>query len=225
LRDSCVLRAGSQTISAACALTSARRSTSFAANHEDFGWLASLPVDPASRTAQVDGFDIFRYVPDGTVLAAGGGVRLGFLGGVEEISGEPHIDRAAYDALMSLSPGSVDVLVTHEGPYGSSTGYRGDTHGSPLISDLLHHLRPSFHVAGHGHQLSGPRGYGATTYVGLDALVASRRRHPEARGLKPGCLAVLDTGARRLTPVTDEWLGDIETPFDFDTWCEMRLPG
>jgi Icc-related predicted phosphoesterase len=187
-------------------------------NHEDFAWLAGLPVDTRTGTAPADPFDLLHYVPDGTVLDRGG-VRIAFLGGVEELPGEPHIDAAAYDALLGLAPGSIDVLVSHEGPYGSGTRYGGETAGSPLMSRLLAHLEPRHHVFGHMHQLAGPRAFGPTTYLGLDGLVASALWHPEARGLKPGCLGVLDTATGKLTPITDAWLADFPTPLEFDRWC------
>ncbi|HEX5414332.1 MAG TPA: metallophosphoesterase, partial [Chloroflexota bacterium] len=143
-------------------------------NHEDFPWLANLPIDPRNRVAPADPFGVFQYVPDGTVLTVGDGC-IAFLGGVEEEAGDAHFDERAYHSLLQLGPGAVDLLVTHEGPYGSSVGYRGDTHGSPLISDLVDALRPSFHVAGHAHQVSGPRKFGSTCYLGLDGIVASPR--------------------------------------------------
>ncbi len=74
---------------------------------------------------------------------------------------------------MQLEVGSIDLLVTHEGPYGSSIGYHGDTHGSKLITDLLAQIQPKFQVAGHAHSFSEPRTFEKTHYVGLDGLVAS----------------------------------------------------
>jgi hypothetical protein len=187
-------------------------------NHEDFAWLRSLPVDPANGTAPADGLDLLRYTPDGTVLDLDG-FRIAFLGGVEELPGEPHIDSAAYDALQGMPPGSIDLLVTHEGPYGSGSTHNGETAGSPLMSRLLERLQPRFHVFGHMHQLSGPTAFGPTTYLGLDGLVASAIWHPEARGLKPGCLGLLDTSSGELAPVTDPWLAEFPKPFDFEAWA------
>lgn len=192
-------------------------------NHEDFAWLRQLPVDATSRTVPIDPFDLFRYVSDSTVLKFGG-LQIGFLGGVEERTDEAAIDLAAYQALMDLGPGTIDVLVTHEGPYGTSVGYRGAIHGSPLISRLVEHLQPTLHLAGHAHVLSGPHTFGRTTYLGLDCLVASPIWQPEARGLKAGCLAVLDTNTAGLWPVTDAWLANFETPFDFDAWFRVFMP-
>jgi hypothetical protein len=198
-------------------------------NHEATAWLRGLPVDPATGTAPVDPFDLLRYVPDGAVLRPGGarGVRLAFLGGVEEQTDERGIDPAAYARLLALGPGAVDVLVAHEGHYGTSTGYRGDVHGSPLLTRLLARTRPPFFLFAHAHRLIGPGAVGPTTYLGLDGLVASLKWHPEARGLRPGCLAVLDTAAPpagRLWPVTEPWLAAFPTlPFDVDAWADAFL--
>ncbi|MDE2888259.1 MAG: metallophosphoesterase [Gemmatimonadota bacterium] len=190
-------------------------------NHEEFNWLEQLPRDSGSGTAAVDRFGLLRYVPDGTVMRFGK-LRFAFLGGVEERSDAAGIDRNAYEALLTLKPGSIDVLVTHQGPYGSSAGFRGDIHGSRMITDLIERSRPTFHVAGHAHVSSGPTRFGDTSYLGLDCIVASPLYHPEAQGFQPGCLGVLDTDHSKLEPVTDDWLADFETPFDFDDWYERN---
>jgi Icc-related predicted phosphoesterase len=191
-------------------------------NHEDFAWLASLPVDTTTGTAPVDPFDLFRYVPDGRVLTIGS-TRLAFLGGVEERDDAAGIDRDVHTGLMALGAGEVDVLITHQGPYGSSTGFRGDVHGSRLITELIERLRPSFHLAGHAHQAIGPVQYGRTTYLGLDGLTPSRRWQPEAQGLQPRSMAVLDAETGTLAAVTDDWLARFVTPFDFASWCDEHL--
>lgn len=193
-------------------------------NHEDFPWLQQLPVDTASATAAVDPFDLLRYVPDGTVLAFGD-LRVAFLGG-EESGGsvdDGEIDAAAYGTLMHCEPGAIDLLVTHDAPYGLSTGYHGQTQGSRLITALVERVQPRFHVAGHYH-LNGPRSYGRTTFLCLSQLVDSPIWHPEARGLREGCMAVLDTKTGDLRPVTGSWLSAFPTPFDFDSWAEGILP-
>ena len=191
-------------------------------NHEDVAWLRQLPVNGDSGTAPVDSFDLFRYVPDGAVLRFGG-CRIAFLGG-EETDGVDAgaIDHDAYQALLGRGAGEIDVLVTHDAPYGLSVGYFGQTQGSRMIARLVERTQPAFHVAGHYH-LNGPRAYGRTTFLCLSHLVASVRWHPEARGLQAGCLAMLDTTAASLRPVTDPWLACFPTPFDFDSWAEGFL--
>jgi hypothetical protein len=183
-------------------------------NHEDFAWLRGLGPDGAA-----DRFDLFRYVRDGT-LEERGRLRIAYLGGVEEESGDPSIDRAAYERLVALGPGRIDLLVSHQGPYGSSVGYRGDVHGSPAISRLVERLEPRWQVAGHAHVVHGPRAFGRTTYLGLDGVVASPRWYPEKTGFQPGGLAVLDTEAEQLRPVLDDWLEASDRRADFDAFVE-----
>jgi hypothetical protein len=183
-------------------------------NHDDPLWLASVPPDGAA-----DPFDLFRLVRDGTVLDLGG-LSVAFLGGVEEQRDHAAIDHAAYEWLASLGAGRIDLLVTHQGPYGSSIGFRVAVHGSPAISRLVERLEPRWHVAGHAHQLNGPRQFGRTTYRGLDGIAASLRWYPDRPGLQPGCLAVLDTEAQTLEPVLDPWLQRFDRRFDFDAFVE-----
>jgi Icc-related predicted phosphoesterase len=186
-------------------------------NHEDFTWLRSLEIDPATGTASVDPFGLFRYAPDGTVFDLDG-FRIAFLGGVEEQPGDPSIDRSVYDQLCAQGAGTVDLLATHEGPYGSSIGYRGDVHGSHLMSSLIGTLRPQSHVFGHAHQLTGPKRYGETLCLGLDCVVASPLWEPTATGLRRGCLAILDSSTAELRPITDDWLPSFSIHSDPESW-------
>jgi hypothetical protein len=185
-------------------------------NHEDPAWLAGLPADGHS-----DRFDLFRYATDGTLLELDGW-RLGLIGGVEPVDPndgpETAVDRAAADRL--LAAGRLDVLVTHDGPYGIGTSYYGKVQGSPVVTELVERLRPRFHVAGHYHHLIGPKPLGGSTYLGLDGIVASPRWFPEKTGLQPGCLAVLDTATGQLEPVLDGWLEEFDRRFDFDAFVE-----
>lgn len=187
-------------------------------NHEDVGWLRAIPMD-ATGTAAVDRLGLLRYVPDGTVLERAG-VRVAFLGGVE--TSEPRddsLDEAAYARLLAMAPGSFDVLVTHDAPYGVAVGYGGQTQGSAKLSRLVEAIRPRWWVAGHLHHIIGPQRFGATTYLGLSSLVASARWQPGRRGLLAGCLAVPDTVGGDLLPVTDDWLAVFPTPFQFESWA------
>jgi predicted phosphodiesterase len=183
-------------------------------NHDDPAWLAGLPADGAA-----DPFGIFRYVRDGAVEELRG-LRIGYLGGVEEQDDHAAIDRPAFERLLALGPGRIDLLVTHQGPFGTSVGYRGDVHGSPLMTRLIEALEPRWHVAGHAHVLHGPRQFGATTYLGIDCVIASPRWFPEKSCLQPGCLAVLDTGTGVLAHVVEPWLEQMERRLEFDTLVE-----
>lgn len=186
-------------------------------NHEPFAWLRQLPVDPSTGMALVDPFDLFRYVRDGTIMRIGD-VRIAFLGGVEERQDEAGLDQDAYARVLALGPGQIDVLVAHGGHYGTSIGFRGDVHGSRLMTQLLEQIQPAYFLFGHAHQRIGPGQLGRTTYLGLDGLLPSVRWQPDVRGLQPGSLAVLDTAPARLQPITDAWLSPfLARPFDFDS--------
>jgi len=204
-------------------------------NHEDFAFLRDLPVDPLTGTAPADPFDLFRYVPDGTLLDCAG-THLAVLGGAEHHEGEGGIDTAAVAALATLAAdtagtrGGFDVLVTHQGHYGSSVGYRGNVQGSRLVTELVDRTRPRLHVFGHAHERIGPGRTGDTIFLGLAGLVASVLWRPEAKGatgatgakgVEPDCLAVVDTeasGPLAVHPVAEPWLADFQKPFDLTTW-------
>lgn len=179
-------------------------------NHDDVAWLKSIPSGD-----HIDASGFLRYVPDGTFLDVSG-VRVGFLGGEDSPGTDGDIAREPFQRLVDLGPNRVDVLVTHDAPYGLAVGRDGRLQGSKRISMLLARLQPRFHVAGHYHHLNGPRQEGVSTTVALSSLVASARWKPGAVGLQPGCLAVLDTEAGQLTPIMDPWLSTFPTPFDFN---------
>jgi Icc-related predicted phosphoesterase len=167
-------------------------------NHEDHAWLADRLRECGARQAPMDRFDLFHFVADGSVLELGG-VRLAVLGGAAEDPLGP-IDAAAYEALRALEPGSIDVLVTHDGPHGVAVGYHGNTQGSRRLSALVAHLQPRFHVGGHYHILNGPHRHGATLYLGLSCLVHSARKDPSQR-IQPGAVAIFDSASGTLTPL------------------------
>jgi len=73
-----------------------------------------LSIDSVSGTARVDPFDLLRYTPDGTVPRFQD-VLIAFLGG-EDASGDTSIDPEAYQTLVEMGIGKIDVLVTHDAP-------------------------------------------------------------------------------------------------------------
>lgn len=195
-------------------------------NHEDFDYLRRLPLDNASGTARVDDFDLYRYVPDGTVVRLAG-LRVAFLGGIEtERPDDRTIHEDAYRSLMDQDAGSVDVLATHDPPYGIGVGHRGQISGSRLVTALIERVQPAFHLSAHVHHLNGQRSYGRTRSWSLDCLIASAKWRPEENGFRQGCLAVLDTTTSTLVPVTGSWLSEFDTKgFDFDSWYETFNSG
>jgi Icc-related predicted phosphoesterase len=177
-------------------------------NHEDHAWLADRLREHGGREAPIDRFDLFHFVADGSVLDIDG-VRLAILGGAD---GDPTgpIDGAAYATLSALEPGSIDVLVTHDGPHGVAVGYHGNTQGSRRLSELVAHLQPRFHIGGHYHHLNGPHRHGATTYLGLSCLVHPGRKDPTRR-IQPGALAILDTTTDTLETLSDGDVPEVRT--------------
>jgi Icc-related predicted phosphoesterase len=147
-------------------------------NHEDFEYLNGLEMDKTSEAAPVDPFDLYRFVPDGTVIEFGD-TRIAFLGGIEtKVPDARSFDGEAYEALDAMGTGAFDILVTHEPPYGIGVGFRGNLQGSKMVTSLIERTQPTFHLSGHLHHLNGPRTYGRTTSLSLSGLDASARWAP-----------------------------------------------
>lgn len=193
-------------------------------NHEDLPWLRSLLGSSASWV-DIDSLHFLRYVRNGSVLDFNG-LQVAFHGWEkDELHDGECCQEPSFNRLMSLPAGSCDVLVTHEAPYGVSTGRDGRAQGSRRISALLASLQPRFHVFGHLHHVNGPHILRTTTSLGLASLAASARWHPDATGLQPGCIAFLDTETEDLAPVTDPWLEAFPKALDFNEWCASRVSG
>ena len=180
-------------------------------NHEDMEWLASLQEANSADTIPVDPVDLYHHVRDGAVIDFGG-FRVAFLGGVE-YGAEEHtrIDPEAVDRITGA--GSVDLLITHDAPYGVGVGYYGHTQGSKVLTKLIERLQPRHHVGGHYHNMIGPNRYGDTTYYCVASLFPGRQ---DAKPLLDGCLAVLDTESGSFEFVTGAWLRDFSADFDFE---------
>ncbi len=185
-------------------------------NHEDVSWLQGLSQQGQKQTVGVDPFDLFHYVTDGVVLEHDG-VKIAFFGGVEnpepgQVDAEHDRDACAH--LLHNGSGAFDILVTHDPPYGISTGYRGQVQGSSQVLELIEVIQPKYHIAGHLHTMLGPKQYGVTTYIGLSGILLLKRQ-VSSRVFQPGCMAVLDTLAGTLDFVIDDWLSDFDQDFVF----------
>lgn len=196
-------------------------------NHEDFRWLASQG-DPTEDETSIDPFRLVRHLRDGAIQRIGG-VKIAFLGGIETTGQEPKsIDDQAYNRILSCSPGEIDVLVTHDAPYGIGTDFHGRTQGSRRISELIDRIRPKFLFAGHYHQRIGPLSFGPTVYFGLNILIPPRndsRRTDPTEKAQPGSLAILDTESMTTDFVTDERVLDVEREFDLVKYVADRRFG
>ena len=181
-------------------------------NHEDHAWLASLHHAAGAAVTPVDPLGAYRHVACGNVIDVAG-QRTAFLGLIE--SGEMDYDREAYDRFLAAAPGSVDILVTHDGPHGLSE-HRGIPQGSAKLSRLIEHLQPRLHVGGHYHHQNGPRRYGSTLSYALADLVGAKTNHRTSEPINPrqhikaGSIGVLDTETYDFEYVHDAWLTEIE---------------
>jgi Icc-related predicted phosphoesterase len=182
-------------------------------NHEDFDWLARLHQAHGASVVAVDPLGAIRHAECGH-LAVVAGQRVAFLGRIES-PGYMDLEAAAYASLLATEPGSVDILVTHDGPYGLCQDGRGRTEGSAKLARLVAHLQPRFHVSGHYHHQNGPRHYGRTRSYALSQLVypKANRWHPDqanpSQQVGPGSIALLDTQADTMEYVHDGWLAEV----------------
>jgi hypothetical protein len=166
--------------------------------------------------AAIDRFGLLRYVPDGTCLEISD-KSIAFMGGVDATDTKPAIfNHEAYTRLIGRKPQTIDLLITHDCPWGIAEGFNGQTQGSALITKLLDQLQPEFHVAGHYH-ISVARTYGRTKFLCLSNIMASAKWHPEIKGICPGWLAVIDTSSNSLMPINEAVITGIEQP----SWGDM----
>lgn len=180
-------------------------------NHEDHAWLETLHQGAAAAVTPVDPLGAYRHVACGNVIDVAG-QRTGFLGRVE--SDRMDYDQEAYDGFLAAEPGSVDILVTHDGPHGLSE-YRGVSQGSMKLSRLIAHLQPRLHVSGHYHHQNGPRRYGSTVSYALADLVGGKANHRTSEPVNPrqqvkaGSIGILDTETYAFEHVDDAWLAEV----------------
>jgi hypothetical protein len=151
-------------------------------NHENhqllkgYNQISELESDPLA---------CLRYVPDGTILDKNG-FTIGFLGGVESPN-EDGIDSGKVSSLKG-----VDVLITHDGPFGIAQGFKGQLQGSKLMTHIITEIQPKYHFYGHYHIVNGPTKTGRTLSYGLSTMVLPIRRNPEL-DINPGSLGIFDT--------------------------------
>lgn len=184
-------------------------------NHEDHDWLASLHEAAAgAAVVPVDPLAAYHHVACGNVVTVAG-ARVAFLGLIES-AGEVDLDDGACTRLMGARSGSVDVLVTHDGPHGMSRDRRGSVQGSPKLSRLIEHLQPRLHVGGHYHHSNGPRRYGRTTSYALDQLVRPKATRWDPEPINPeqrvtaGSIGLFDTETGDFAYIRDEWLAEVK---------------
>jgi len=187
-------------------------------NHEDFSWLNEISKN--NKITNIDRLNLFHYVVDGTVMKINDS-NIAFLGGIEtDRENDTSIKLTQYNKLFNYKEREIDILVTHDAPYGIGVNFKGQVQGSKKISSLIKKIQPRYHIAGHYHHLNGPRMYDHTTYLGLNVLVPPLRKDP-LRRVQPGSIAILDTTLNKLRVLEDEWLTQFSTiNFDFNEFIE-----
>ncbi|WP_158301582.1 metallophosphoesterase family protein [Paenibacillus mesophilus] len=187
-------------------------------NHEDFEWLAEISSRSSHPTESIDPFGLFAYVKDGTVIKTDGPT-IAFLGGVDnKIADSRSIDEEAYRKLTSYPRGEINILVTHDAPYGAIINEDGELRGSQMLLELIETIQPKYMIGGHFHHMNGPKTFGATTYLGLNLIIYHKA--DETGTVKPGSFALLDTDNGELSFITDEWLSTFHKGMDFVQYCE-----
>lgn len=182
-------------------------------NHEDHDWLAELHDAAGAEIVPVDPLGAYRHVACGAVVDVAG-QRTAFLGLIES-PGKMDLEPGPYAELLAAAPGSVDILVTHDGPYGLSRNRRGEVQGSPKLTALIEHLQPRFHISGHYHHPNGPRQYGRTTSFVLAQLVRPKTTKWEPEPVNPeqrvtdGSVGLLDTDTGAFEYIDDPWLAEV----------------
>jgi Icc-related predicted phosphoesterase len=182
-------------------------------NHEDFAWLATLHTAAGAAVVPVDPLGAFHHIECGHQLTVAG-QRIAALGLIEEPA-KLDLDPTAHASLLAAEPGTVDILITHEGPYGMCEDWRGKPMGSPKLAALIDQLQPRLHVSGHYHHENGPRHYGRTHSYALAELVypKTNRRRPEQANpdqrLIPGSIGLLDTDTYAFEYLHDDWLTEV----------------
>lgn len=170
-------------------------------NHEDFGYLAGLGGADDGPPA-VDPYGRIRYLPNGATFTferRGHALTLGALGGISE-DGRPGRDPASpfYTASevrkLRAAGDRVDVLLSHEPPYGaaSSVSPRYTHGGSPEVLDFLREHRPRYHFCGHYHE----PGQRLAAPGGTESWILHAVNFQKPSRLNPGCIGVLTWSGR-----------------------------
>lgn len=144
-------------------------------NHEDF---SLLPESGAGYVGAALGlYHIYRSPV--RVIAGSHEITVAGVGGIarrgkhapSELDDSPapgkHITQTEVDALMGLSPGSVDILIAHDGPAGMALRFTEGA-GSKTITALIRHLQPKLMFHGHYHHPPEPFRMGVTLCVCLN---------------------------------------------------------
>lgn len=76
----------------------------------------------------------------------------------------------AYDANIRKIPNNIDILISHQPPFGY-LDFDGETHfGDELLLDKVLEIKPKLHLFGHVHQAYGMKKSVDTTFVNASLL-------------------------------------------------------
>jgi hypothetical protein len=165
-------------------------------NHEDFIYLSEL--DGIDRgPVPVDAFEKILYLKSGVPFVFeknGHSVCIAGLGGISDrgepvkYDGEEFYTKSDVKKLFSLGT-KVDVLLTHEPPFGSAACIfpKYENSGSPAAQEFIQDFQPAYHFCGHYHE------------NGQELFTTARTKsyHLNAVGflkphrVNPGCIGIL----------------------------------
>ncbi|MDZ7337898.1 MAG: metallophosphoesterase [candidate division KSB1 bacterium] len=161
-------------------------------NHEDFDFLLAVKDGPVDYHKMI--WHLYSSVQ--TIEHEKEIVRVGGLGGIVYHGkktkwydmGRKYFTDEECDCLLSLKPGTVDILLFHEAPRGYGLAYVADT-GAEEVTLIIEYLRPRYAFYGHYEYPPKPFRIGDTLCVGMN--------NPHALRLprRGGAMGVVDTTA------------------------------
>jgi len=167
-------------------------------NHDDYDYLAALAAGVETGAVAVDPWNRIRYLPSGriaTIEAGGSTLRVAALGGIADPDGHAgegskpdHYTHEEVHAVAGLA-GPVDVLLTHDAPWGTLV----PEGGSHDVTDLIRLHAPAFHFCGHYHETGTALAVPAPTQsYQLDATKPDRT----TGRVRAGCFGILEWAGR-----------------------------
>lgn len=144
-------------------------------NHEDHAWLRSRrnrAVDPAGKIVYLGGGEVHNLEQGADP------VRLLTIGGIQPPWEDPfslgdgrntdkYFEPKELRQAEKLAAGSVDILLSHEGPFGHCLTRKPDV-GAMVLTRILERVHPRFHFFGHYGHPPPPVRVGTTWVVPLN---------------------------------------------------------
>jgi predicted phosphodiesterase len=170
-------------------------------NHEDFDFLNEKAKYSHTLPVPVDYYSKFRYLPDGHVVSVNG-LRIGGIGGVLN-NKNPKAQYKQKDVSKLAAEGQVDILLTHEPPYGALDNHKG----SPDIESLILRLNPTLHFCGHYHM----PGQKLEALGNTEGYILNEVNFRKRNTINPGCIGMLkwrSVDDYNFSFLSDDWLAD-----------------